>query len=123
MIKSVDNARNPCYNIIKIKIKQKKKAGNKNENINRNTKTNSIRFKNYRRNGREKFDEYAKSKEEEYTKEELMFLNHQAKKTEAYFIYNYVTDAGTIIEYHTNYCYNGKKHYYDGYGMHEYIKK
>ena len=71
----------------------------------------------------EKFDEYAKAKEEEYTKEELMFLNHQAKKTEAYFIYNYVTDAVTIIEYHTNYCYNGKKHYYDGYGMHEYIKK
>jgi hypothetical protein len=71
----------------------------------------------------EKFDEYAKSREEDYTKEELMFLNHQAKKTEAYFIYNYVTDAGTIIEYHTNYCYNGKKHYYDGYGMHEYIKK
>ena len=50
-------------------------------------------------------------------------MNHQAKKTEAYFIYNYVTDAVTIIEYHTNYCYNGKKHYYDGYGMHEYIKK
>lgn len=70
----------------------------------------------------EKFDAYAEANADDFEKEELMFLNHLAKRTEGYFVYNYVTDAAAIIEYYKNRTYNGKKHYYDADGQHEYIK-